>query len=548
MLTIGGKMKGIKKYIILISLPSFLFSQIITSNTLFEIPTAKFSPGGTFWEIGTTFSFAMRGYEKDIEPHPSNIDFYGYFTYSEKYLFGLKIYTLKDIGADFAYLIMKERAYYPALACGIRNITYKRYINPAGSTPPEGGYRDENYRGEFRRNPEIFSIYLTATKTLSDRIEMNLGIGRGEFIGYGPRSKYLNIDYYLNSYNELSLGLFGGIKINIFPSLILFGEIDGRDLNIGMKFSQNIFTISFAFTKLEGFVFVKEKEHPFHRFTGAININSYVIPVKPLPTYVIFKVYDKEIKTPLKDATITFPETNLPPLKTNENGEVSHELMPGIYLVEISLPEYKTLKIKLNISKEKRKIEVNAPLSLKITRKERAFNYINSARENVKKGELYRAKKDYEEANKIFPAYPGLSEEFSKFLSFYENKLNSARSAALEYESKGDLQGAINSWGEVLRLDPQNEEASSKIKTLSEELARKKVVPVKPKEEKKPEKPKLSKADIQKMLEQAIKEYEKANYEKAKELLKKVLADDPQNAKAKEYLEKTERRLKLLGK
>jgi tetratricopeptide (TPR) repeat protein len=542
-------MKGVKKCIILISLPFSLFSQIINSNTLFEIPTAKFSSGGNFWEIGTTFSFAMRSYEKDIEPHPSNIDLYGYFTYSERYLFGLKIYTLSDIGADFAYLIMKERGYYPALACGIRNMTYKRYITPAGSNPPEGGYRDENYKGKFRRNPEIFSLYLVTTKTFSDRMEINLGIGRGEFIGYGPRSKYLNIDYYLNSYNELTFGLFGGIKINIFPYLTLFGEIDGRDLNIGMKFSQNIFTLSFAFTKLEGFVFVKEKDHPFHRFTGAININSYVIPVKPLPAYVIFKIYDKEIKTPLKDAAIKFLETNLPPLHTNENGEASYELMPGSYLVEISLPEYKPLKLKLNISKEKRKVEVNAFLSLKITRKERAFNYITSAREKIKKGELYEAKKDYEEANKIFPAYPGLSEEFSKFLALYESKLNAARSAAREYESKGDLQGAIEAFGEVLRLDPQNEEASLKIKKLSEELARKKVVPVKPKkEEEKAEKPKLSKADIQKILEQALKEYEKANYEKAKELLKKVLAEDPQNAKAKEYLQKTERRLKLLGK
>ncbi|MEO0275556.1 MAG: tetratricopeptide repeat protein [candidate division WOR-3 bacterium] len=531
-----------------------IFVQIITSNTFFESPSAKFPSENIYWEAGLTTSFALKTY-KEIEKHPSDLDLFGYASFFQKYLFALKIYTLREIAADFSYSIFPEKEKFPALAIGIRNLSYKRYINPAGGEPPEGGFRDENYAGKFRRNPEVLSLYAVTTKAISDKFEINLGIGRGEFVGYGPRSKYLNIDYYLNSYNELAFGLFGGIKINILPYLSFISEIDGRDLNIGLKILKEAFSLSLAFTKLEGFMFVKEEEHPFYRFTSSLTINSNIVPAKPLPVYVTFNVYDREINEPLKNATIKFLETNLAPLTTDEKGFASCELMPGIYMAQIEMPEYKTLKIKLNVKKERRTLTVKVPLSLRITRKEQALNFLKSARENFQKGDLYKAKKDYEEANRIFPLYPGLSDEYSRFLNVYQERLNSARSSAIEYESKGQLQEAIKAWQEVLNIDPENKEADLKIKTLAEEIARKKVVTEKPPEKKvekkvppKEEKPKYTKEDIEKTLKEAISQYEKKNYEKAKELFQKVLSMDPDNAKAKEYLEKTERRLKLLKK
>ncbi len=523
-----------------------LWAQVITSNTFFESPTARFPSKKIYWEGGLTTSFAIKTY-KEIEKHPSDLDLFGYVSFFQKYLFALKIYTLKEIAADFSYSIFPERERRPALAIGVRNLSYRRYINPAGGPPPEGGFRDENYMGKFRRNPEVLSFYIVTTKAISDKFEINLGLGRGEFVGYGPRSKYLNTDYYLNSYNELALGLFGGIKINILPYLSFISEIDGRDLNIGLRIIKEAFSLSFAFTKLEGFIFVKGKEHPFYRFTSALTINSNIVPAKPLPAYVVFNIYDKEINEPLKDATIKFIETNLSPLKTDEKGVASCELMPGIYMVQIEMPEYKTLKIKLNIKKEKKAFNFKIPLSLRITRKEKALNFIKSARENFQKGDLYKAKKDYEEAKKIFPLYPGLSDQYSKFLNIYQERLNAARSSAVEYESKGQLKEAIKAWQEVLNIDPENKEADSRIKALAEELARKKVVAEKP-PEKKVEKPKYTKEDVEKILKEALLQYEKKNYEKAKELLQKVLSMDPNNTKAKEYLEKTERRLKLLKK
>ena len=529
-----------------------LFSQIITSSTLFESPTARFPSERLYWEAGLTSSFALKTY-KEIEKHPSDLDLFGYASFFQKYLFALKIYTLKEIAIDLSYLVFPERERIPGFALGIRNLSYKRYINPAGGEPPEGGFRDENYMGKFRRNPEVLSFYIVTTKAISDKFEINLGLGRGEFVGYGPRSKYLNTDYYLNSYNELALGLFGGIKINILPYLSFISEIDGRDLNIGLRIIRQVFSLSFAFTKLEGYIFVKEKERPFYRFTSALTINSNIVPVKPLPAYVLFNIYDKEINEPLKDVTIKFIETNLAPLKTDEKGGASCELMPGIYMVQIEKPEYKTLKIKLNIKKEKKAFNFKIPLSLIITRKEQVLNFLKSARENFQKGDLYKAKKDYEEANKIFPLYPGLSDEYSNFLKIYQERLNAARNSAIEYESKGQIQEAINAWQGVLNIDPENKEADSKIKALAEELSKKKVVTEKPPEkkvekppQKKVERPVYTKEDIEKLLKEALLQYEKKNYEKAKELLQKVLSMDPNNAKAKEYLEKTERRLKLL--
>ncbi|MEO0253397.1 MAG: hypothetical protein ABIM13_04965, partial [candidate division WOR-3 bacterium] len=54
-----------------------IFVQIITSNTFFESPTAKFPSENIYWEAGLTTSFALKTY-KEIEKHPSDLDLFGY--------------------------------------------------------------------------------------------------------------------------------------------------------------------------------------------------------------------------------------------------------------------------------------------------------------------------------------------------------------------------------------------------------------------------------------------------------------------------------------
>lgn len=222
--------------------------------------------------------------------------------------------------------------------------------------------------------------------------------------------------------------------------------------------------------------------------------------------------------------------------------------MPGNYLVKIEKEGYKEITARLNISKGKETFLARIYLKPLVLRKETCEKYIKNAREYKEKGNYIEAKRNYELALNTFPNYPNLKYEYETFLNEFNTKIESFKAKAIDYEKRGDFQGAISSWQEVLKIDPENEEAKAKISELSEKMVRPKVVEKKPAPEKKVEKPTYTKEDIEKMLNTAISEYNNKNYKKAKEILQKILAIDPNNAKTKEYLDKTERRLKLLEK
>ncbi len=521
----------------------FLLAQLISSNTLLETPTAYFPKSPSFWEGGFITSFALRNVEEEFEPHPFDFDLFIQGAFGGKYLLGAKIYTLREIGLDFSYKIMDEIGNIPAISIGIRNITYKKYINPAGGEPPEGGFKDENYE---HRNPEILSFYLVSTKKIGERFLLNAGIGRGEFIGYGPRSKYLNVDIFSKDYHDYTFGIFGGIKFYITKFLSAILEADGRDFNFGIRFEREMFQFTIQTNKLEHILWGSSTYPLSPRLTASLSINSGIVPEKPVPVYVKFGVYDKEMKIPLKGVKIVFLETKLPPIYTNEKGIAGYEVMPGKYSVGIEKEGYKKLKVQLNVTKEKATLEATIYLTPLVLKKEIVERYIKNAKEYLKMGNYVEAKINYENALNILPEYPGLKNEYEAFINNWKQKIEVARARAIEYEKTGDYQKAIASWQEVLKLDPENKEANEKIKELSEKIAKPKVE--KKREEKKVEKPAYTKEDIEKMLNQAISEYNNKNYKKAKEILEKVLAIDPNNTKAKEYLEKTEKSLKLLGK
>lgn len=532
------------KKIIIISMSVFpLFSQIISTGTLLETPTAYFPSSPNFWEGGFTTSLSLRNVKEEFEPHPFDFDFFVLGGFGSKYLVGLKVYTLREIGIDFAYQIMNEMGNIPAIAMGVRNITYEKYINPAGGEPPEGGFKDENYE---HRNPEVLSLYMVATKKFGERFILNAGIGRGEFIGYGPRSRYLNFDIFSDNYHDYTFGLFGGLKFFITSSISAILEADGRDFNFGMRFESKFFQFTLETNKLEHILWGSNTYPLSPRLTLNLSVTSQIVQPRPLPVPVVFEIYDSEIKMPLEGVKITFVETSIPSAYTDKKGTAAVEIMSGVYMVEVEKEGYKKVKAKLNLARERKMLSVKIGLKPLVLRSDLVREYLRKARSEIEKENYWSAKKNYELALNTYPDYPGLKEEYNNFLTEWKNRIESVRARALDYEAKGQLQSALNSWQEVLKLDPENKEADAKIKELSEKIARAKVEKKAPKEEVK--KPAYTKQDIEKILKEAIANYEKANYTKAKELLQKVLSLDPQNATAKEYLEKTERRLKLLGK
>ncbi len=240
-----------------------IFAQLGRVGSLLEIPVANFrSSYIPLIEVSSNISFALNSNDK----HPVDMD----YTHINVYLWrnlgiGFNYFTRNEVGFDVIYRIVTG-SYIPNIAVGFRNITYKRYISPAGGDPPDGGFTDENYTGKKYRIPELLSFFVVISRQMQN-YTFHLGLGRGEFIGYGPRSKYLNFDIFSKSAHELILGFFFGVEYvfnlrNFFLSDVKYAlEIDGRDLNMGFKGKWRNFEFALEFAKLEH-VILKSKLFP----------------------------------------------------------------------------------------------------------------------------------------------------------------------------------------------------------------------------------------------------------------------------------------------
>lgn len=225
-----------------------LYAQLGRTGSLLEIPTADF-PEAYIPQIHVTNSFSLALNSND--DHFFDMDYLHMNVYFfDKFAAGFNFFTTREIGMDFIYRFFSSPG-FPSIAFGIRNITYTKFISPAGGNPPEGGFADENYTGKKRRNPENFSFFIVSSYNIAKKYGIHLGLGRGEFVGYGPHSKYLNTDIFTDISNDLAIGLFMGFEFKYSNPLNFILEIDGRDLNLGLKGHYMLIDYFFEIAKLE---------------------------------------------------------------------------------------------------------------------------------------------------------------------------------------------------------------------------------------------------------------------------------------------------------
>jgi outer membrane protein OmpA-like peptidoglycan-associated protein len=206
-----------------------------------DIPSADFNQGLYF---NVSSSYPIRSID-DVKFDPNfGID----FSYNE-FGMALKWYDGTDFALDLCYRLLEENGHYPAVAVGISEIAIEKYVSPAGFGKV---FNDENY---LDRPPEVASVYVVATKEINENFDITGGIGRGKFVGYGPRSHHLNIDAFFDeTHGNWAFGLFGGIKVSIPDGIAFIAEVDGRDLNLGVEYQNESVKGILAVNKLEQFV------------------------------------------------------------------------------------------------------------------------------------------------------------------------------------------------------------------------------------------------------------------------------------------------------
>jgi hypothetical protein len=200
---------------------------------------------------------------------------------------------------------------------------------------------DHSYGGwRYVRTTEQFSFFIVLTKEFGVYGLYNIGIGRGIFVGYGPRSQLFNTDkffYDLREFHNDAIGFFLGQELYLFSHCSFMWEFDGRDLNMGIEFRSTLFQFGISFSKME-FTLWKPPVARFSRLAMGISTTSYLwkkIRKEPLGELVI-NVVDAEKGTPLR-AILSFPGTSLPFYQTDgKTGQCKIQLEPGVYRVRVS--------------------------------------------------------------------------------------------------------------------------------------------------------------------------------------------------------------------
>ncbi len=161
---------------------------------------------------------------------------------------GLNWFAGNDFGLDLAYQFYKSKN--TSLAFGIDNIAFSKYVSTLGS---DTTFMDEIYPS---RPPEAWSLYLVGSRRFGKRFELTAGLGRGKYVGYGPRSGLPNTDiFYSDKHENFAIGLILGLKYSVKEWLDILLEGDGRDINLGIKCELGRFEGELSLTKLECMLF-----------------------------------------------------------------------------------------------------------------------------------------------------------------------------------------------------------------------------------------------------------------------------------------------------
>ncbi|TET23681.1 MAG: hypothetical protein E3J78_02065 [Candidatus Cloacimonadota bacterium] len=352
---------GCFAFIVLVLAISSLHGEFNRTTGLIDIPTAYILPAKV-WKFNMNGSVAI-GTENIWEKKPADMDFsisYGLYNKAEV---SLSMFTFRDYVLDLTYLLTSETENVPAIAFGIQNLTYSRFITEVGrgdkleDTEPEeeqvadqrnGWGDDETYP---RRCSEQFSVYFVMSKTFSTWGQYHLGIGRGRFVGYGSRSKYFNSDIYSDTEHNDAIGLFWGAAFDFFQGFGPMIDFDGRDFNIGLQYRSPYFRISLAAVKLEHRLGGMQSLAPRFAIGGSATTQA-VVEERAVKQVGILagKVWNKATAKPLK-AVVSFPGAELGGIISSEkSGSFKLTLPAGVYVVRSTVKGYYWKQKKVRIA------------------------------------------------------------------------------------------------------------------------------------------------------------------------------------------------------
>jgi tetratricopeptide (TPR) repeat protein len=520
-------------FLFFLGIPDF-YCQNCSWRSYIDVPTSTFSEG-FFFNVNTSYAVGGQAQEK--------FDANGSIEYGiAGFVAGLKVFTEKTFCLDLAYQIMEQGDIVPSLSIGVENITYTKYVAPLDTV----GIVDFLY---VPRPPEVASAYLVATKDFGGSFEVTFGLGRGRFVGYGPRSQYLNFDAFFDEkHADFMVGAFGGIKYKTPIGLSFIVETDGRDANAGLLYEAGIWKGTLSLDKIEHF-FGGEEDVNSPRVSLSLSFNpggtgsrgEELVRSGRLKLSLIDQGSGKHIPGKVIVAKGDVERT----FDILATQKAILELQPGVYKVSVFSAGYKMKTAEVSI-KQGVDLDFEIKLSQVINPAvKQSMDLTKQAASDYKKGLLKEAREKLEKAINLYPNNEKAKEGLALVRKAMAGNIATLEARARGLERSGDIRGAIALWEQVLDLrgSEGSSEVRSHIQSLRDRLAAAKkpvVTSTPPTVAKKPtpapKKPSISKQQITDLYTKGLSAYFDGNYKEAIKYFEQVLSADPTHAQAKRYL------------
>jgi tetratricopeptide (TPR) repeat protein len=507
-----------------------VYAQSCSWGSYIDIPSANFWDG-FFINLNGGYAFS--------DEAEQNLDVNGSIEYSiAGFTAGLKVYTEKSFCLDLSYQILEESGGLPALSMGVENLTNNKFVSPLG----DSGLVDELY---YPRPPEMASAYIVTTKRLGKNFEATFGLGRGKFVGYGPRSKYLNFDaFFDDKHADFMFGAFGGMKLIAPAGVSLILETDGRDANAGLGYEIGIFKSTLSLNKIEHFFTETNSLINAPWVNLSLSVNAFGGSGVRGESMGILRIAlkDKATGRPIKGKMIL----------SQGNIEKSYEvpakikrvlkLKPGVYKITVFSAGYKMKTANIPI-KSGAQMDFDIDLSKVINPAiKKSMDLTKEAATDYKYGRFEAAREKLEEAIALYPNNKKAKKGLQMVQKAFASNLESLKDKARARESSGNIRGAITLWEQVLELD-NSYSTRRHIQNLKDRLsaASRRRQPARTTtttagRRAPARKPSLTKQQIADLYTKGLSAYFDGNYKEAIKYFQQVLSADPNHAQAKRYL------------
>lgn len=508
------------------------YAQSCSWRSYIDLPTSSYSEG---FCINLNSGYAIAG---DTD---TRFDANGSIEYGiGGFVAGLKVFTEKTFCLDLAYQLNEQSGLIPSFSFGIENITYSKYVAPIDTT--------ENVDFMYSpRPPEVASAYLVATDELGGGLEVTVGLGRGRFVGYGPRSGFLNFDNFFDDRHEnFMFGVFGGIKYTTPIGASFIVETDGRDANAGIQYGSGIWKGTLSLDKMEHFFTSQDSMMNVPWLNLSLSFNPGGAGTERL----LVKTGKLKLSLKDKDSGAHIPGKVI---ISKGNVEKSFDILPtqraiirlqaGIYKVTVFSAGYKmkTANIPLKAGSD---LDFTISLSKVINPAiKRSMDLTKEGADYYKRGLLKQAKEKLEEAITLYPNNKKAQKGLELVRKAFADNISELKSKAWARERAGDIRGAIAIWEQVISWEENPSATQKHIQSLRDKLVastRKPVTrtttPTVAKKPSAPKKPSLTKQQIADLYTKGLSAYFDGNYKEAVKYFEQVLKADPTHAQAKRYL------------